>query len=53
LLQNISFEKAQNDFELICFEPFKQLILFSCSFSEQLRAYHYPLRGPPVINALF
>ena len=53
MLQNISFEKAQNDFELIRFEPFKQLILFSCSFSEQLRAYHYLLRGPPVINALF
>ncbi len=53
ILQNISFEKAQYDFELIRFEPIKQLILFSCSFSEQLRAYLYPLRGPPVINALF
>jgi len=53
ILQNISFEKTQNDYELIRFEPFKQPGIFSCRLSEQLSSYHYLLRGPPVINALF
>ncbi len=53
ILQNISFEKSHDEFELIRYDLFKVTFVFSCLFSEQLRAYHYPLRGPPVINALF
>lgn len=53
ILQNISFDTVQKVFELIPFEQFKEPFLLSCIFSEQLRAFNFQLRGPPVINALF